>query len=262
MRTIRLKRVVVTGMGITSPLGNALSEYWNALLEGKSGATPITLFDASKFRTKFACEVKNFDPTAFMERKEVRKMDRYCQFAVATATEAIEHSKLLSGSYNPDRVGVIVGSGIGGFTTQQEEILNFGKGDGTPKFNPFFIPKLISDIAAGQISIRYGLRGPNYAVVSACASSTHSILDAFNHIRMGKADAMISGGSEAVITESGVGGFNSLRALSERNNDPITASRPFDKDRDGFVLGEGAGVLILEELEHAKERGANIYCEI
>lgn len=262
MRTITLKRVVVTGMGILSPVGNNLSEYWQALLSGKSGAAPITLFDATKFRTKFACEVKNFDPTVFIEKKEVRKMDRYCQFAMAAANEAMEHSKLLSASYNPDRVGVIVGSGIGGFTTQQEEIINFAKGDGTPKFNPYFIPKLISDIAAGQISMRYGLRGPNYAVVSACASSTHSILDAFNHIRIGKADVMVAGGSEAAVTESGIGGFNSLRALSERNDAPITASRPFDKDRDGFVLGEGAGILVLEELEHALKRNATIYAEI
>lgn len=262
MRTITLKRVVVTGMGILSPVGNNLSEYWDSLLAGKSGAAPITIFDASKFRTKFACEVKKFDPSSFMDRKEARKMDRYCQFAMASVAEAMEHSKLLASSYDPDRVGVIIGSGIGGFTTQQEEILNFAKGDGTPKYNPFFIPKLISDIAAGQVSMRYGFRGPNYAVVSACASSTHSILDAFNLIRMDKADAMIAGGSEAVITESGVGGFNAMRALSERNDDPSTASRPFDKNRDGFVLGEGAGVLVLEELEHALKRGATIYCEI
>lgn len=259
---MELKRVVVTGIGILSPLGNNLDDYWNGLVNGESGANMITLFDASKFKTRFACEVKNFNPTDFLDKKEARKIDRFSQFALVASDQAVLDAKLDKDSFNPDRVGVIFGSGIGGLITFQNEVMDFAKGDGTPRFNPYFIPKMILDIAAGQISMRHGFRGPNFAVVSACASSTNAIIDAFNYIRLGKADIVATGGSEAVISEAGVGGFNAMKALSERNEDYATASRPYDKDRDGFVMGEGAGVLILEELEHALARGAHIYCEV
>jgi 3-oxoacyl-[acyl-carrier-protein] synthase II len=257
-----LKRVVVTGLGALTPLGKTVDEYWQALENGVSGCDTIRQFDVTKFKTRFACEVKNFDATAYLDRKEARKMDRYCQFALVASDEAVKDAGISSQNVNPERVGVIFASGIGGLITFQEEVINFASGDGTPRFNPFFIPKMILDIAAGQISMRYGFRGPNYAVVSACASSTNAIIDAFDTIRLNKADIIITGGSEAVISAAGVGGFNAMKALSERNDDPATASRPFDKDRDGFVMGEGAGVLILEDLEHALARGAKIYCEI
>ena len=257
-----LKRVVVTGIGALTPLGNSVSEYWHGLIHGVSGANPITLFDASKFKTRFACELKNFEPTDFLDRKESRKMDRFTQTALVCSDEAVKNAGISKETVNPDRVGVIFSSGIGGLITFQQEVTEFAKGDGTPRFNPFFIPKMILDIAAGQISMRHGFRGPNYAVVSACASSTHAIMDAFNLIRLGKADIILAGGSESVIKEAGVGGFNAMKALSERNDDPQTASRPFDKDRDGFVIGEGAGMLVMESLEHAIARGANIVCEI
>ncbi|MBN8878772.1 MAG: beta-ketoacyl-ACP synthase II [Sphingobacteriales bacterium] len=256
------KRVVVTGMGALTPLGNSVDEYWNGLINGVSGADMITLFDASKFRTKFACEVKNFDPTQFLDRKEARKIDRFTQFALVVSDQAMADAGLTKDNINPDRIGVVLGSGIGGLITFQNEVTDFAKGDGTPRFNPFFIPKMILDIAAGQISMRHNLRGPNYAVVSACASSTNAIIDALTLLRIGKADIIVTGGSEAVISEAGVGGFNAMKAMSERNDDPKTASRPYDKDRDGFVMGEAAGILILEELEHAKARGAKIYCEV
>ena len=259
---MELKRVVVTGMGALTPLGNTITDYWNGLINGISGADNITLFDASKFRTKFACEIKGFEPTDFFDRKEARKIDRFTQLALVVSDQAMADAGLNKENINPDRVGVVFASGIGGITTFQNEIIDFARGDGTPRFNPFFIPKMILDIAAGQISIRHNLRGPNFAVVSACASSTNAIMDAFNLIRLGKADIIISGGSEAVINEAGVGGFNAMKAMSERNDDPKTASRPYDKDRDGFVIGEGAGMLVMEELEHAKARGAKIYCEI
>ena len=257
-----LKRVVVTGIGALTPLGNSLPNYWHGLINGVSGANPITLFDASKFKTRFACELKNFEPTNFLDRKEARKMDRFTQTALVCSDEAVKNAGISKDTVNPDRVGVIFSSGIGGLITFQQEVTEFAKGDGTPRFNPFFIPKMILDIAAGQISMRHGFRGPNYAVVSACASSTHAIMDAFNLIRLGKADIILAGGSESVIKEAGVGGFNAMKALSERNDDPLTASRPFDKNRDGFVIGEGAGMLVLENLEHAIARGANIVCEI
>lgn len=257
-----LKRVVVTGLGALTPLGKNVDEYWQGLENGVSGCDTIRQFDVSKFKTQFACEVKNFDATDYLDRKEARKMDRYCQFALIASDEAVKDAGISKENVNPDRVGVIFGSGIGGLITFQEEVMNFAAGDGTPKFNPFFIPKMILDIAAGQISMRHGFRGPNFAVVSACASSTNAIIDAFDNIRLNKADIIITGGSEAVISAAGVGGFNAMKALSERNDDPATASRPFDKDRDGFVMGEGAGVLILESLEHALARGAKIYCEI
>ena len=257
-----LKRVVVTGLGALTPLGKTVSEYWQALADGVSGCDHIKQFDVSKFKTRFACEVKNFEPTEYLERKEARKMDRYCQFALVASDEAVKDAGINKENVNPDRVGVIFASGIGGLITFQEEVINFASGDGTPRFNPFFIPKMILDIAAGQISMRHGFRGPNFAVVSACASSTNAIIDAFDNIRLNKADIIITGGSEAVISAAGVGGFNAMKALSERNDDPKTASRPFDKDRDGFVMGEGAGVLILESLEHALARDAKIYCEI
>ncbi len=259
---MELKRVVVTGMGAITPLGNSVSEYWNGLVNGVPGADMITLFDASKFRTKFACEVKGFEPTQFLDRKEARKIDRFTQFALVVSDEAMKCAGLNKENINPDRIGVVFASGIGGLITFQNEVTDFAKGDGTPRFNPFFIPKMILDIAAGQISMRHTLRGPNFAVVSACASSTNAIMDAFNLIRLGKADIILTGGSEAVISEAGVGGFNAMKAMSERNDDPKTASRPYDKDRDGFVMGEAAGILVLEELEHAKARGAKIYCEI
>lgn len=259
---MELKRVVVTGMGALTPLGNSVEEYWNGLINGVSGADMITLFDASKFRTRFACEVKGFDPVQYLDRKEARKIDRFTQFALVASDEAMADAGLNRDNINPDRVGVVFGSGIGGLITFQQEVTEFAKGDGTPRFNPFFIPKMILDIAAGQISMRHNLRGPNYAVVSACASSTNAMIDAVTLLRLGKADIIVSGGSEAVISEAGVGGFNAMKAMSERNDDPKTASRPYDKDRDGFVMGEAAGVVVLEELEHAKARGARIYCEV
>ncbi|MEO6583190.1 MAG: beta-ketoacyl-ACP synthase II [Ferruginibacter sp.] len=257
-----LKRVVVTGLGALTPLGKSVADYWQALADGVSGCDNIRQFDVAKFKTRFACEVKDFEPTDYLDRKEARKIDRYCQFALITSDEAVKDAGITNENVNPDRVGVIFASGIGGLITFQEEVINFASGDGTPRFNPFFIPKMILDIAAGQISMRHGFRGPNYAVVSACASSTNAIIDAFDIIRLNKADIIITGGSEAVISKAGVGGFNAMKALSERNDDPKTASRPFDKDRDGFVMGEGAGVLVLESLEHALARGAKIYCEI
>jgi 3-oxoacyl-[acyl-carrier-protein] synthase II len=256
------KRVVITGLGALTPIGNTYPEYWEGLKAGKSGAAPITRFDSSLFKTKFACEIKGFDIGSFMDRKEARKMDPFAQFAMVVADEAIKDSKLSLAEVNPDRAGVIWGSGIGGLLTFQEEVKSYARGDGTPRFNPFFIPKMIADLSAGHISIKYGFRGPNFVTVSACASSTNAIYDAFTYLRLGKADVIISGGSEAAVCEAGVGGFNAMRALSERNDSPETASRPYDKDRDGFVLGEGAGALILEEYEHAKKRGAKIYAEI
>ena len=259
---MELKRVVVTGMGALTPIGNTLSEYWDALLSGKSGAAPIKQFDASLFKTHFACEVKNFNVEDFIDRKEARKLDQFSQYALVSASEAMADSALLESNPNCDRIGVIWGSGIGGLKTFQDEAQNFFSGDGTPRFNPFFIPKMIADIAAGHISIKYGLRGPNYVTVSACASATNAIIDAYNLIRLGKADAFVTGGSEAAVNEMGMGGFNALKALSTRNDSPETASRPFDFDRDGFVLGEGAGALILEEYEHAIKRGAKIYAEV
>lgn len=259
---MELKRVVVTGIGALTPIGNTLETYWQSLLEGKSGAAPITLFDASKFKTRFACELKGYDPLNYLDRKDARKIDRYCQLALAASDEAVRHAGITADNINPDRSGVISASGIGGLITFQEEIMNFAKGDGTPRFNPFFIPKMILDIAAGQMSMRHGFRGPNFAVTSACASSTNAIGVAFDLIRIGKAELILTGGSEAVISEAGVGGFNAMKALSERNDSPETASRPYDKDRDGFVMGEGAGLLVIEELEHAIRRGANIICEI
>ncbi len=259
---MQLKRVVVTGIGALTPIGNNVQDYWNGLLQGVSGADTITLFDSSKFKTHFACELKGFDPLNYLEKKEARKVDRYTQIALAASDEAVKDAGIDKENMNPDRIGVVFASGIGGLISFQEEVINFAKGDGTPRFNPFFIPKMILDIAAGQISMRHGFRGPNFAVTSACASSTNAIMEAFNLIRLGMADILISGGSEAVVSEAGVGGFNAMKALSERNDDPKTASRPYDKDRDGFVMGEGAGVLVLEELEHAKARGAKIYCEV
>lgn len=259
---MELKRVVVTGLGALTPIGNTVEEYWNGLINGKSGAAPIQQFDASKFRTQFACEVKNFNVNDHIDRKDARKLDQFSQYAMVSATEAMVDSQLMESNPNTDRIGVIWGSGIGGLRTFQDECENFIANNREPKFNPFFIPKMIADIAAGHISIKYGLRGPNYVTVSACASSTNAIIDAFNTIRLGKAEAIVTGGSEAAVTEMGVGGFNGLRALSMRNDSPETASRPFDKDRDGFVLGEGAGALILEEYEHAKARGAKIYAEV
>jgi 3-oxoacyl-[acyl-carrier-protein] synthase II len=257
-----LKRVVVTGLGALTPIGNTLLAYWEGLKNGTSGAAPITRFNASLFKTKFACEIKNFDIGNFMDRKEARKMDPFAQYAMVVVDEAIKDSQLPLAEINPNRVGVIWGSGIGGLLTFQEEVKSYAKGDGTPRFNPFFIPKMIPDLSAGHISIKYGFRGPNFVTVSACASSTNAIYDAFTYIRLGKADVIVSGGSEAAVCEAGVGGFNAMKALSERNDDPATASRPYDKDRDGFVLGEGAGALILEEYEHAKKRGAKIYAEV
>ncbi|CAN5437434.1 beta-ketoacyl-ACP synthase II [soil metagenome] len=259
---MNFKRVVITGIGALTPIGNNLRDYWDGLKSAKSGAAPITKFDASLFKTKFACELKGFDPTNFMDRKEARKIDPFAQYALVASEEAIAHSNLLQTPFNPDRVGVIWGSGIGGLLSFQEEVKSFARGDGTPRFNPFFIPKMIPDLAAGHISIKHGFRGPNYATVSACASSTHAMYDAFTYIRLGKADVIVCGGSEAAVCESGVGGFNAMKALSERNDSPETASRPYDKERDGFVLGEGAGALVLEEYEYAKARGAKIYGEI
>ncbi len=257
-----LKRVVVTGLGALTPIGNNVAEYWNALTNGVSGADFIKQFDAEKFKTKFACELKDFKPEDFLERKEIKKLDRFSQIAMIAATEAVNNAGLDHPDLDKDRIGVIWSSGIGGMITFIEEMTNYNQGDGTPRFNPFFIPKLILDIAAGHISMKYGFRGINFATVSACASSTHGLIDAFTYIRLGKANAIVTGGSEAVVTQSGIGGFNAMKALSERNDDPKTASRPFDLDRDGFVLGEGGGCIILEELEHAKARGANIICEL
>ena len=256
------RRVVVTGLGALTPVGNNVSDFWKNLLDGVSGAGPITRFDSTQFKTQFACEVKDFVPTDFLDRKEARKLDMYAIYAVVAVSEAMADSKLDLEQIDLDRAGVIWGSGIGGLDTFLKECGDFATGSGVPRFNPFFIPKMIADIAAGHISIKYGFRGPNFATVSACASSTHALIDAFNYIRWGKADIFISGGSEASINEAGVGGFNAMHALSTRNDSPQTASRPFDKDREGFVLGEGAGALILEEYEHAVARGANIYAEI
>ena len=256
------RRVVITGLGALTPLGNTLPAYWEGLLSGTSGAAPITHFDSSKFKTQFACEVKDFDPLNFMDRKEARKCDRFAQYALVSTDEAITDAGLDFEKEDRDRIGVIWGAGIGGLETFQNEVLNFAKGEGSPRFNPFFIPKMISDIAPGLISIKHGLRGPNFATVSACASSSNAMIDSLNYIRMGFADIIVSGGSEAAVTIAGIGGFNAMHALSTRNEDPKTASRPFDKDRDGFVLGEGAGALILEEYEHAKARGAKIYAEL
>ncbi len=259
---MELNRVVVTGIGAITPVGNNLHDYWNGLVNGVSGAGYITQFDASKFKTRFACEVKGFEPTQFLERKEARKIDRFTQFALVVSDEAMMDAGLNKDNTNPDRIGVVFGSGIGGIITFQTEVAEFARGDGTPRFNPFFIPKMILDIASGQISMRHNLRGPNFAVVSACATSTNAIIEAYNLLRLGKADIILTGGSEAVIIEAGVGGFNAMKAMSERNDDPKTASRPYDKDRDGFVMGEAAGILVLETLEHAKARGAKIYCEL
>jgi 3-oxoacyl-[acyl-carrier-protein] synthase II len=259
---MQLNRVVVTGLGAITPIGKTVPEYWEGLAGGSNGCDFIRQFDASKFKTRFACEVKDFDPTTYLDRKEARKIDRFTQFALISSDEAIKDAGISREQVDPDRVGVIFASGIGGLITFQEEVMNFASGDGTPRFNPFFIPKMILDIAAGHISMRHGFRGPNYAVVSACASSTNAIIDAFDTIRLGKADIIVTGGSEAVISAAGVGGFNAMKALSERNDDPKSASRPFDKDRDGFVMGEGSGALVLERLEHALARGAKIYCEI
>ncbi|MBL4746050.1 MAG: beta-ketoacyl-ACP synthase II, partial [Flavobacteriaceae bacterium] len=249
-------------LGALTPIGNNIEEYWNGLINGVSGAAPITRFDASKFKTRFACELKNFEVTDFINRKDARKMDRFTQYAMVAADEAVLNSKLDLEKVDKDRVGVIWGAGVGGLETFQNEVLNFAKGDGTPKFNPFFIPKMIPDIAPGYISIKYGFRGPNFTTVSACASSANAIIDALNYIRLGYADVMVTGGSEAAVIESGMAGFNAMHALSTRNDDPKTASRPFDKGREGFVLGEGAGALILEEYEHAMARGAKIYAEV
>lgn len=257
-----LKRVVVTGIGTLTPIGNNLDDYWNNLVNGVSGADKITLFDASKFKTQFACEVKGFDPVNYMDRKEAKRMDRFAQLSIAASDMAVSDSGISKENVDVDRVGVIFASGIGGINTFQEEVMNFAKGDGTPRFNPFFIPKMILDIAAGQISMRHGFRGPNYAVVSACASSTNAMVSALDTIRLGRADVILCGGAEAVICEAGVGGFNAMKAMSERNDDPTSASRPYDKDRDGFVMGEAAGVLVFEEYEHAIKRGAKIYCEV
>ena len=259
---MQLKRVVITGLGALTPIGNTVPEYWKNLANGVSGAAPITRFDAEKFRTRFACELKNFNAEDFLDRKEARKMDPFTRYAMVAGQEAMEDSGLDLEKIDRNRAGVIWGSGIGGLRTFQDEVTGFSHGDGTPRFNPFFIPKMIADISAGYMSIKYQFRGPNFVTVSACASATNALIDAFTYIRTGKADIIISGGSEAAVTEAGIGGFNAMKALSERNDDPATASRPFDKDRDGFVLGEGAGALILEELGHAKARGARIYAEL
>ena len=259
---MKLRRVVVTGLGALTPIGNNVEEYWNSLINGVSGAAPITYFETTNFKTKFACEVKNFKVEDFIDRKEARKMDRYAQYAIVSSDEAVKDANFDFDKLDKDRVGVIWGSGIGGLETFQEEVMSFAHGNGVPKFNPFFIPKMIADIAGGHISMKYGFRGPNFTTVSACASSTNALIDAFNYIRLGHADVMVTGGSEAAVTIAGMGGFNAMHALSTRNDDPKTASRPMDKDRDGFVLGEGAGSIIIEEYEHAIARGATIYCEI
>lgn len=259
---MQLKRVVITGIGALTPIGNTAPEYWEGLTNGVSGAAPITRFDASKFKTQFACEIKNFDVLNYYDKKEARRMDPYTQYAMVSSEEAVRDSGLDIEKVNKDRIGVIFGTGIGGLTSFFHEVVAYANGDGTPRFSPFFIPMMIADIAAGHISMKYGFRGPNYATVSACATSNHSLIDSFNYIRLGKADAIVTGGSEACVNEPAIGGFNSMKALSERNDDYKTASRPFDKDRDGFVLGEGSATLILEEYEHAKARGAKIYAEV
>ncbi|MHA7844083.1 MAG: beta-ketoacyl-ACP synthase II [Winogradskyella sp.] len=259
---MELKRVVVTGLGALTPIGNTKDEYWNGLVNGKSGAAPITHFDAEKFKTQFACEIKNFEVTDFIDRKLARQMDKFSQYAMVASDEAIADSKLDLDAINKYRVGVIWGAGIGGLETFQEEVLNYAAGDGTPRFSPRFIPKMIADIAPGNISIKYGFMGPNYTTVSACASSANSMIDALNTIRLGHCDVVITGGSEAAVTIAGMGGFNAMHAMSTRNDSPETASRPFDANRDGFVLGEGAGSIVLEEYEHAKARGAKIYAEV
>ncbi|MCK8480329.1 beta-ketoacyl-ACP synthase II [Psychroserpens algicola] len=259
---MELKRVVVTGLGALTPIGNTKDEYWNGLVSGKSGAAPVTHFDAEKFKTQFACEVKNFEVTDFIDRKLAKRMDKFSQYAMVASDEAIVDSKLDLDAVDKLRVGVIWGAGIGGLETFQEEVLNYAAGDGTPRFNPFFIPKMIADIAPGNISIKYGFMGPNYTTVSACASSANSMIDALNNIRLGHCDVIITGGSEAAVTIAGMGGFNAMHAMSTRNDSPETASRPFDANRDGFVLGEGAGAIVLEEYEHAKARGAKIYAEV
>ena len=259
---MQTKRIVVTGIGTLTPIGNNLASYWENLVNGVSGADMITQFDASKFKTRFACEIKGFDPVEFMDRKEARKLDRFAQIALVASDQAVSDAGITKENVDHDRVGVIFASGIGGLTTFTEEVTNFVQGDGTPRFNPFFIPKMILDIAAGQISMKHGFRGPNFAVVSACASSTNAIVTAMDNIKLGKADIIVTGGAESVIGIAGMGGFNAMKAMSERNDDPKTASRPYDKDRDGFIMGEASGVLVLEELEHAKKRGAKIYCEV
>jgi len=259
---MELKRVVVTGLGAITPLGNTVEETWTNLVNGVSGAAPITHFDPTKFKTQFACEVKNFDPKEYFDRKEARKLDLFAQYAIVAADQAIADAKLESEDIDTNEVGVIWGAGIGGINTFQTEVLGYAKGDGTPRFNPFFIPKMIADIAPGHISMKYGFRGPNFGTISACASSTNAIADAYNLIRLGKANVFVTGGSEAAINEAGLGGFSSMQAVSTRNDDPKTASRPFDKGRDGFVMGEGGASLILEEYEHAVARGAKIYCEV
>lgn len=259
---MEFKRVVVTGLGALTPIGNTVSDYWNGLINGVSGAALIKSFDTEKFKTKFACEVKDFDADGFLGRKDARKLDPFVQYALFSTEEAVKDAGLDFSKLDTSRIGVIWGSGIGGLKTFLDEVMAFAKGDGSPRFNPFFIPKMIADIAPGHISIKYGLRGPNFTTVSACASSNNSLIDSFNYIRLGKANMFISGGSEAIINEAGIGGFNAMHALSTRNDDPATASRPFDLDRDGFVAGEGAGTIILEELEHAKARGAKIYAEM
>ena len=259
---MELKRVVVTGLGALTPIGNNIEEYWDGLKNGKSGCAPITYFDAEKFKTKFACEIKNFDPLEHFDRKEARKLDRFAQYALISSDEAIIDAGINLDEIDKFRVGVIWGAGIGGLETFQDEVINFAEGDGTPRFNPFFIPKMIADIAPGNISIKHGFMGPNYTTVSACASSANAMIDALNYIRLGHCDIIVTGGSEAAVTKAGMGGFNAMHALSTRNESPETASRPFDATRDGFVLGEGAGALILEEYEHAKKRGAKIYAEV
>lgn len=259
---MQLRRVVVTGMGALTPIGNTLDQYWDGLRSGVSGAAPITRFDTELNKVRFACEIKDFNPMDHFDRKEARKMDPFTQYAMVCSDEAIHDSGLLQDSLNLDRIGVIWGAGIGGLTTFFDEVMNYSKGDGSPRFSPFFIPKMIIDIAAGYISIKHGFRGVNFGTVSACASSTHALIDSFNLIRLGKADAIVSGGSEACVNQPAVGGFSNMKALSERNDDYATASRPFDKDRDGFVMGEGGASLILEDLEHAKARGAKIYAEV
>ncbi|HPE33469.1 MAG TPA: beta-ketoacyl-ACP synthase II [Bacteroidales bacterium] len=257
-----LKRVVVTGLGAITPLGKNVEELWNNLLNGVSSAAPITHFDASNYKTQFACEIKNYDPTEYFDRKEVRKIDPYAQYAMIAADQAIMDAGFNLDTLDKDRIGVIIGTGIGGFTSFLQEVMEFCKGGELPRFNPFFIPKIIGDIAPGHISIKYGFRGPNYTTTSACASAGHAMIDAYNQIRLGRANAFVTGGAEAGVNEAGIGGFNAMHAISTRNDDPKTASRPFDKDRDGFVLGEGGGVVILEEYEHALRRGAKIYAEI
>ena len=259
---MQTKRIVVTGIGALTPIGNSLQAYWDSLINGVSGADMITQFDASKFKTRFACEIKGFDATEFMDRKEARKLDRFAQIALVASDQAVADAGITENNVDHDRVGVIFASGIGGLNTFSEEVTNFVQGDGTPRFNPFFIPKMILDIAAGQISMKHGFRGPNFAVVSACASSTNAMVTAMDTLKLGKADIIITGGAESVIGAAGIGGFNAMKAMSERNDDPKTASRPYDKDRDGFIMGEASGVLVLEELEHAKKRGAKIYCEV